>query len=87
MSVILMLCFLKCVCIFRFFNYPGQPQPGVPLLPHHLIPSPLPPALPIVQPLPSNLSMRQQTSIFQNVPSTHLAHHFTQRLDFRHHDS
>ncbi|KAL0118986.1 hypothetical protein PUN28_009548 [Cardiocondyla obscurior] len=64
-----------------FFNYPGQPQQ---LLPQHLTPLPLPPALPIVQPLPSNLSMRQ--SIFQNVPASHIAHHLTQRLDFRHHD-
>ncbi|KYN06343.1 PREDICTED: homeobox protein ceh-19-like [Cyphomyrmex costatus] len=69
-----------------FFNYPGQPQPGVPLIPQHLTPLPLPPALPIIQPLPSNLSMRQQTSIFQNVPTSHLSHHLTQRLDFRHHD-
>ncbi|XP_012229584.2 homeobox protein ceh-2 [Linepithema humile] len=70
-----------------FFNYPGQSQPGVPLLPQHLTPLPLPSPLPIVQPLPSNLSMRQQTSIFQNVPTNHLAHQLTQRLDFRHHDS
>ncbi|KYQ52919.1 BarH-like 1 homeobox protein [Trachymyrmex zeteki] len=69
-----------------FFNYPGQPQSGVPLLPQHLTPLPLPPTLPIIQPLPSNLSMRQQTSIFQNVPTSHLSHHLTQRLDFRHHD-
>lgn len=69
-----------------FFNYPGQSPPGVPLLPQHLTPLPLP-ALPVVQSLPSNLSMRQQTSIFQNVPTSHLAHHLTQRLDFRHHDS
>ncbi|KAL6263352.1 hypothetical protein P5V15_006148 [Pogonomyrmex californicus] len=69
-----------------FFNYPGQPQTGVPLLPQHLTQLPLPSALPIVQPLPSNLSMRQQTPIFQNIPTSHLAHHLTQRLDFRHHD-
>ncbi|XP_014480196.1 PREDICTED: homeobox protein ceh-19-like [Dinoponera quadriceps] len=68
-----------------FFNYPGQPQPG-PLLPQHLTPLPLHPALPIVQPLPSNLSVRQQSSIFQNMPTNHIAHHLTQRLDFRHHD-
>ncbi|XP_077271747.1 uncharacterized protein LOC143902588 isoform X2 [Temnothorax americanus] len=66
-----------------FFNYPGQPQPGT-LLPQHLTPLPLPPALPIAQPLPSNISMRQQTSIFQNIPTSHIAHHLTQRLDFRH---
>ncbi|TGZ47704.1 UBX domain-containing protein 4 [Temnothorax longispinosus] len=63
----------------------GQPQPGT-LLPQHLTPLPLPPALPIAQPLPSNISMRQQTSIFQNIPTSHIAHHLTQRLDFRHHD-
>ncbi|CAL1685766.1 unnamed protein product [Lasius platythorax] len=70
-----------------FFNYPGQPQPGVSLIPQHLTPLSLPPALPIVQSLPSNLSARQQTSIFQNVPINHLAHHLTQKLDFRHHDA
>ena len=69
----------------RFFNYPGQPQPGVSLVPQHLTPLPLPPALPIVQSLPSNLTVRQ-TSIFQNVPTSHLAHHLTQKLEFRHHD-
>ncbi|XP_012527163.1 homeobox protein ceh-19 [Monomorium pharaonis] len=69
-----------------FFNYPGQPQSGVPLFPQHLTPLSLPPALPIVQPLPTNLSIRQQTSIFQNAPTSHLTHHLTQRLDFRHHD-
>ncbi|KAG5319694.1 BARH1 protein, partial [Pseudoatta argentina] len=69
-----------------FFNYPGQPQSGIPF-PQHLTPLPLPPTLPIIQPLPSSLSMRQQTSIFQNVPTSHLSHHLTQRLDFRHHDS
>ncbi|XP_072752288.1 uncharacterized protein [Anoplolepis gracilipes] len=69
-----------------FFNYPGQPQPGVSLIPQHLTSLPLPPALPIIQPLSSNLSVRQQTSIFQNVSTNHLAHHLTQRLDFRHHD-
>ncbi|KAL6429866.1 hypothetical protein ACFW04_007618 [Cataglyphis niger] len=69
-----------------FFNYPGQPQSGVSLIPQHLTPLPMPPALPIIQPLPSNLSVRQQTSIFQNIPTNHLAHHLTQRLDFRHHD-
>ncbi|XP_020279906.1 homeobox protein ceh-2-like [Pseudomyrmex gracilis] len=68
-----------------FFNYPGQPQLGVPLLPQHLTPLPLPPALPIVQPLPSNLSVRQ-TSVFPSVSTNHLPHHLTQRLDFRHHD-
>ncbi|KYN16967.1 PREDICTED: homeobox protein ceh-19-like [Trachymyrmex cornetzi] len=68
-----------------FFNYPGQAQSGVPF-PQHLTPLPLPPTLPIIQPLPSTLSMRQQTSIFQNVPTSHLSHHLTQRLDFRHHD-
>ncbi|EFN63619.1 BarH-like 1 homeobox protein [Camponotus floridanus] len=67
-----------------FFNYPGQPQPGVSLIPQHLTPLPLPPALPIVQPLPSNLSVRQQTSIFHNIPTNHLAHNLIQRLDFRH---
>ncbi|EFN79395.1 BarH-like 1 homeobox protein, partial [Harpegnathos saltator] len=69
-----------------FFNYPAQPQPAVPLFPQHLTPLPLHPALPIVQPLPSNLSMRQQTSIFQNMPTNHITHHLNQRLDFRHHD-
>ncbi|EGI60044.1 BarH-like 1 homeobox protein [Acromyrmex echinatior] len=68
-----------------FFNYPGQPQSGIPF-PQHLTPLPLSPTLPIIQPLPSSLSMRQQTSIFQNVPTSHLSHHLTQRLDFRHHD-
>lgn len=67
-----------------FFNYPGQPQPGVSLIPQHLTPLPLPPALPIVQPLPSNLSVRQQTSVFHNIPTNHLAHNLIQRLDFRH---
>ncbi|XP_032682456.1 homeobox protein MSH-D-like isoform X2 [Odontomachus brunneus] len=68
-----------------FFNYPGQPQPGVPLLPQYLAPLPLHSALPVVQALPSNLSVRQQTSIFQNIPTNHITH-LTQRLDFRHHD-
>ncbi|KAG7188746.1 hypothetical protein KM043_008366 [Ampulex compressa] len=66
-----------------FFNYPGQPQPGGPLFPQHLTPVPFPPALPIVQPLPSNLSSGQQTSIFQTIPTNHPTHHLTQRLDFR----
>ncbi|XP_029674473.1 homeobox protein ceh-19-like [Formica exsecta] len=69
-----------------FFNYPGQPQSGVSLIPQHLTPLAMPPALPIIQPLPSNLSARQQTSIFQNIPTNYLAHHLTQRLDFRHRD-
>ncbi|XP_043257320.1 homeobox protein ceh-19-like [Colletes gigas] len=70
-----------------FFNYPGQPQPTTPIFPQHLTTVPLPPALPIVQPLPSNLSMGQQTSIFQNIPTNNPTYHLSQRLDFRHQDS
>ncbi|XP_053986866.1 homeobox protein ceh-19-like [Hylaeus volcanicus] len=69
-----------------FFNYPGQPQPTTPIFPQHLTTVPLPPALPIVQPLPSNLSMGQQ-SIFQNIPTNNPTYHLSQRLDFRHQDS
>nr|XP_033334857.1 homeobox protein ceh-19 [Megalopta genalis] len=70
-----------------FFNYPGQPQPGTPIFPQHLATVPLPPALPIVQPLPSNLSMGQQSSIFQSIPTNNPPYHLSQRLDFRHPDS
>ncbi|XP_015177006.1 PREDICTED: barH-like 1 homeobox protein [Polistes dominula] len=35
-----------------FFNYPTQSQPSATFFPQHLTPMPLPPALPIVQPLP-----------------------------------
>ncbi|KOC65590.1 BarH-like 1 homeobox protein [Habropoda laboriosa] len=70
-----------------FFNYPAQLQPGAPIFPQHLATVPLPPALPIVQPLPSNLSMGQQTSIFQNIPTSNPTYHLSQRLDFRHQDS
>ncbi|KAK2585624.1 hypothetical protein KPH14_010249 [Odynerus spinipes] len=70
-----------------FFNYPTQSQPGAPFFPQHLAPLPLPPALPIVQPLPSNLPTGQQSSIFQNIPLSHPTHHLTQRLDFRHQES
>ncbi|XP_035727758.1 homeobox protein ceh-30-like [Vespa mandarinia] len=67
-----------------FFNYPTQSQPGATFFPQHLTPLPLPPALPIVQPLPSNLPTGQQSPIFHNVPLSHPNHHLTQRLDFRH---
>ncbi|XP_076754577.1 uncharacterized protein LOC143425560 [Xylocopa sonorina] len=70
-----------------FFNYPAQLQPGAPIFPQHLATVPLPPALPIVQPLPSNLTMGQQTSIFQNIPTSNPTYHLSQRLDFRHQDS
>ncbi|KAI4500478.1 hypothetical protein M0802_004440 [Mischocyttarus mexicanus] len=67
-----------------FFNYPTQSQPGATFFPQHLTPMPLPPALPIVQPLPSNLQTGQQSTIFHNIPLNHPTHHLTQRLDFRH---
>ncbi|KAL2713333.1 homeobox protein MSH-D-like [Vespula squamosa] len=67
-----------------FFNYPTQSQPGATFFPQHLTPLSLPPALPIVQPLPSNLPTGQQSPIFHNVPLSHPTHHLTQRLDFRH---
>ncbi|KAL2749419.1 homeobox protein MSH-D-like [Vespula maculifrons] len=67
-----------------FFNYPTQSQPGATFFPQHLTPLPLPPALPIVQPLPSNLPTGQQSPIFHNVSLSHPTHHLTQRLDFRH---
>ncbi|XP_017766659.1 PREDICTED: homeobox protein ceh-19-like isoform X1 [Eufriesea mexicana] len=70
-----------------FFNYPTQLQPGAPIFPQHLTTVPLPSALPIVQPLPSNLTMGQQTSIFQNIPTSNPTYHLSQRLDFRHQDS
>lgn len=70
-----------------FFNYPAQLQPGAPIFPQHLATVPLPSALPIVQPLPSNLTMGQQTSIFQNIPTSNPTYHLSQRLDFRHQDS
>ncbi|XP_033208885.1 homeobox protein ceh-30-like isoform X2 [Belonocnema kinseyi] len=70
-----------------FFNYTGQSQAATSLLQTHLSPIPLPPALPIVQPLPSNLSSGQHNSIFHNVSSNHPTYHITQRLDFRHHES
>ncbi|KAI4482236.1 hypothetical protein M0804_008787 [Polistes exclamans] len=67
-----------------FFNYPTQSQPSATFFPQHLTPMPLPPALPIVQPLPSNLQTGQQSTIFHNIPLSHPTHHLTQRLDFRH---
>ncbi|XP_014606977.1 PREDICTED: homeobox protein ceh-30-like [Polistes canadensis] len=67
-----------------FFNYPTQSQPNATFFPQHLTPMPLPPALPIVQPLPSNLQTGQQSTIFHNIPLSHPTHHLTQRLDFRH---
>ncbi|XP_043467241.1 barH-like 1 homeobox protein [Leptopilina heterotoma] len=69
-----------------FFNYPGQPQPGSPLLQTHLSPILLPSSLPIVQPLPSNLSSGQHDTIFHDVPSNHPTY-VMQRIDFRHHES
>ncbi|XP_008554756.1 homeobox protein koza-like [Microplitis demolitor] len=64
-----------------FFNYPGQPQAATPpLLPSHVNPLALPPSLPIVQPLPTNLPVGQQ-NIYQNVP-THSINYLTQ-LDYR----
>ncbi|XP_046744158.1 homeobox protein MSH-D-like [Diprion similis] len=69
-----------------FFNYPGQPtHPGSPLLPSlsHLTPMAIPPSMPSVQPLPSNLSPGQHAAIFQGLPSPHSSHHATQRLDYR----
>ncbi|KAK9301421.1 hypothetical protein QLX08_006242 [Tetragonisca angustula] len=70
-----------------FFNYPTQLQPGAPIFPQHLATVPLPSALPIVQPLPSNLTMGQQTPIFQNISTSNPTYHLNQRLDFRHQDS
>ncbi|XP_012251842.2 homeobox protein vex1 [Athalia rosae] len=69
-----------------FFNYPGQqPHPGSPLLPSlsHLTPMAMPPAMPAVQALPSNLPPGQHAAIFQGMPSPHSSHHGSQRLDYR----
>ncbi|CAG5097897.1 Similar to BARHL1: BarH-like 1 homeobox protein (Homo sapiens) [Cotesia congregata] len=61
-----------------FFNYPGQPQAATPpLLPSHVNPLALPPSLPIVQPLPTNLPGQ---SMYQNVP--HSINYLT-HLDYR----
>ncbi|KAG6802557.1 homeobox protein ceh-19 [Apis mellifera caucasica] len=69
-----------------FFNYPTQLQPGAPIFPQHLATVPLPSALPIVQPLPSNITMGP-TSIFQNISASSPTYHLSQRLDFRHQNS
>ncbi|XP_043288258.1 homeobox protein MSH-D-like isoform X2 [Venturia canescens] len=70
-----------------FFNYPGQPAvPASPLVPGHVNPLHLGPALPIVQSLPSNLSVGTQNSVFQNCLNPHQNHHLGQQLDFRRQD-
>ncbi|XP_034941960.1 barH-like 1 homeobox protein [Chelonus insularis] len=67
-----------------FFNYPGQPQTATPpLLPPHVGSLALPPALPIIQPLPSNLAVGTQNAVFQNIPPTHSLNYLTQQLDYR----
>ncbi|KAK0158766.1 hypothetical protein PV328_009722 [Microctonus aethiopoides] len=71
-----------------FFDYPGQLQSvTTSLLPPHLNPLSMTPAMPIVQSLPSNVSVGGQNLIYQNVQSTHAVNYFTQRLDFRRHDT
>lgn len=74
------------IIFYRFFNYPTQLQPGAPIFPQHLATVSLPSALPIVQPLPSNITMGQ-TSIFQNISASSPTYHLSQRLDFRHQNS
>ncbi|KAJ8687241.1 hypothetical protein QAD02_023035 [Eretmocerus hayati] len=66
-----------------FFNYSGQPQSVPSLMPTHLTPVPIPPALPIIQPLPSNLSTEEHNHFYQNNPISHTAYNLSQRLDFR----
>ncbi|XP_011310211.1 homeobox protein MSH-D-like [Fopius arisanus] len=71
-----------------FFNYPGQPQPAAPpLLPPHMGHLSLPPGLPIVQPLTSNLSPGTQHSVFPNISPSHSLHPLTQRIHFRRQDT
>ncbi|XP_015115409.1 homeobox protein MSH-D [Diachasma alloeum] len=71
-----------------FFNYPGQPQPATPpLLPPHMGHLSLPPGMPIVQPLASNLSPGTQHSVFPSISPSHSVHPLTQRIDFRRQDT
>ncbi|KAK0163053.1 hypothetical protein PV327_006764 [Microctonus hyperodae] len=71
-----------------FFNHPGQPQPvTTSLLPPYLNPLSMSPTMPIVQSLPSNVSVGGQNIIYQNVQPTHAVNYFAQRLDFRRHDT
>ncbi|XP_044007656.1 homeobox protein MSH-D-like isoform X2 [Aphidius gifuensis] len=71
-----------------FFNCPGQSQSTTPpILPPHMGPHmSLPPGLPMVQTLPSNLSTGTQNAIFRNISPSHEIHHLTQQLDFRRQD-
>ncbi|KAL7305362.1 hypothetical protein TKK_0002488 [Trichogramma kaykai] len=69
-----------------FFNYPNHVQPSTSILPSHFSTiassANVPSTLPVIQPLPSNLS--NGPHVFQNNSTSQAAYNITRRLDYRH---